>query len=100
NATAQHYQSLLVHFDGTAWTTVVSADAPMADDEVIGLAADPGGSSITLVGRQGSKALIEQANCPTGSVSLPARAAAPVPPVPAPRQDHRQRRPRRRRRSR
>ena len=83
NATAQHYQSLLVHFDGTAWTTVVSADAPNADDEVIGLAADPGGSSITLVGRQGSKALIEQANCPTGPVSLPARAAAPVPPVPS-----------------
>jgi hypothetical protein len=83
NATAQHYQSLLVHFDGTAWTTVVSADAPNADDEVIGMAAAPAGSSITLVGRQGSKALIEQASCPTGPVSLPARAAAPVPPVPA-----------------
>jgi hypothetical protein len=82
NASAQHYQSLLVHFDGTAWTTVVSADAPETDDEIIGLAADPGGSSITLVGQQGSKPLIEQANCPSGSVSLPARTEASVPPVP------------------
>ena len=83
NATTQHYQSLLVHFDGTSWTTVISADAPTADDEIIGMAADPAGSSITLVGRQGSKALVEQASCPTGPVSLPARAEAPVPPVPA-----------------
>ena len=83
NASAQHDQSLVVHFDGTAWTTVVSADAPDADDEIIGLAADPAGSAITLVGRQGSKPLIERATCATGPVSLPARAEAPVPPVPA-----------------
>ena len=38
---------------------------------------------LTAVGRQGSQALVEQASCPTGPVSLPARAAAPVPPVPA-----------------
>ena len=44
NASAQRYQTLVVHFDGTAWTTVVSADAPTADDEIIGLAADPAGS--------------------------------------------------------
>src|SRR5262249_15546202 len=82
NAGLQSYQTLVVHFDGTAWTTVVSADAPTADDEVIGLAADPAGSSITAVGRQGPRPLVEQASCPTGPVSLPARAAAPVPPVP------------------
>ena len=83
NATTQHYQTLLVHFNGTAWRTVVSADAPKADDEVIGLAADPAGSAITLAGRQGPSPLIEQASCPTGPVSLATRAAAPVPPVPA-----------------
>jgi VCBS repeat protein len=83
NAVAQRYQTLVVHFDGTAWTTAVSADSAAADDEVIGLAADPAGSSITVVGRQGPKPLIEQANCPSGPLSLATRAAAPVPPVPA-----------------
>jgi hypothetical protein len=83
NASLQRYQTLVVHFNGTAWTTVVSADAPTASDEVIGLAADPAGSSITLVGRQGPNPLIEQASCPSGLVSLPTRTAAPVPPVPA-----------------
>jgi hypothetical protein len=82
NATAQRYQTLLVHFDGTAWTTVVSADAPTADDEIIGLAADPAGSSLTLVGRQGHNPLVEQASCSTGPVSLPTRTPATVPPVP------------------
>jgi hypothetical protein len=38
---------------------------------------------ITLVGRQGGNPLVEQASCPTGPVSLPARTAAPVPPAPA-----------------
>src|SRR5215468_11798533 len=28
NAGVQSYETLVVHFDGTAWTTVVSADAP------------------------------------------------------------------------
>src|SRR5215468_2768966 len=83
NAGLQSYQTLVVHFDGTAWTTVVSADAPTADSEVIGLAADPAGSMLTAVGRQGPRPLVEQASCPTGPVSLPARAAAPVPPVAA-----------------
>jgi len=83
NAGVQSYQTLVVHFDGTAWTTVVSADAPTADSEVIGLAADPAGSMLTAVGRQGPRPLVEQASCPTGPVSLPARAAAPVPPVAA-----------------
>jgi hypothetical protein len=82
NASAGRYRTLVVHFDGTAWTTVVSADAASADDEAIGLAADPAGSMITLVGRQGPKPLVEQASCPTGPVSLPARTPAPVPPVP------------------
>jgi hypothetical protein len=83
NGSLQRYQSLVEHFDGTAWTPVVSANAPAADTEIIGLAADPGGSMLTLVGRQGSKAIIEQASCPSGPLSLPAGTPAPVPPVPA-----------------
>jgi hypothetical protein len=83
NAGAQRNQTLVVHFNGTAWATAVSADAPTASDEVIGLAADPAGSALTLVGRQGPNPLVEQANCATGPVSLPTRAPAPVPPVPA-----------------
>ena len=83
NASLQRYQTLVVQFDGTAWTTAVSADAPTADDQIVGMATDPAGSMITLVGRQGNKPLIEQASCPAGPVSLPARAAAPVPPLPA-----------------
>src|SRR5262249_18268857 len=85
NASLQRYQTLVVHFNGTAWTTVVSADAAHATDELIGLAADPAGSMLTAVGRQGPRPLVEQASCPTRPVSLPARAAAPVPPVPAAR---------------
>jgi len=83
NATAQLYQTLLAHFDGTVWTTVVSANAPKSDSEIIGLAADPAGSSITLVGRQGNKPLIEQASCASGPVSLATRSPASVPPAPA-----------------
>src|SRR5215831_7973769 len=83
DASAQRNQTLVVHFNGTAWTTVVSANAHTADDEIIGLAADPAGSSLTLVGRQGPNPLIEQASCSTGPLSLATRAPAPVPPVPA-----------------
>ena len=83
NASTQLNQTLLVHFNGTAWTTAVSADAPTATDEIIGLTASPSGSALTLVGRAGPNPLVEQANCATGSVSLPTRSAAPVPPVPA-----------------
>jgi hypothetical protein len=83
NASVQRYQSLVEHFDGTAWTPVVSANAPAADTEITGLGSDPGGSMLTLVGRQGSKAIVEQASCPSGPVSLPAGTPAPVPPVPA-----------------
>jgi hypothetical protein len=82
NASAQRNETLVVHFNGTAWTTAVSADAA-ATDEIIGLAADPAGSSLTLVGRQGPNPLIEQATCATGPVSLPTRSPAPVPAVPA-----------------
>ncbi len=82
NGSLQVYQSLVEHFDGTAWTPVVSANAPAADTEIIGLATDPGGSSMTLVGRQGSKAIVEQASCPSGPLSLPAGTPAPVPSVP------------------
>ena len=82
NASLQQYQTLVVQFDGTAWTTVVSADSKTADYEVIGLALDPAGSALTLVGRAGSNALIEQASCPSGPVSLPTRAPAPLPPLP------------------
>jgi hypothetical protein len=82
NASAQLNQTLVVHFDGTAWTTAVSANAS-ATDEIIGMAASPSGSSLTLVGRQGPNPLIEQANCSSGPVSLPTRAPAAVPAVPA-----------------
>ena len=82
NATAGRYQTLVEHFDGTSWAPVVSANAKTADDEVIGLAAGPAGSSLTLVGRQGPKPVIEQASCATGPVTLAAGTPAPVPPVP------------------
>jgi hypothetical protein len=83
NAAKQLNQTLVVHFNGTAWTTAVSADAATASDEIIGLAAGAAGSNLTLVGRQGPNPLVEQAACSTGPVSLPTRAPAPVPPVPA-----------------
>jgi hypothetical protein len=76
------YQTLVVHFDGTAWTTAVSADTATASDEIIGLDIDPAGSMLTVVGRQGPKPLTEMATCATGPVSLATRAEAPVPPVP------------------
>jgi hypothetical protein len=82
NASEQRYQTLVVHFDGTAWSTVVSADSGSSDDQLVGLAASSAGSMITVVGRLGPNPLIEQASCPSGPVSLPARTAAPVPPVP------------------
>ena len=83
NAGTQLNETLVVHFNGTAWTTAVSADAPTAADEIIGLAASSTGSSLILVGREGPNELVEQANCASGPVSLPTRAPAPVPPVPA-----------------
>ena len=83
NASTQRYQTLVLHFNGTAWNTVVSADSPAASDEILGLATNPAGSAITLVGRQGHDPIIEQANCSSGPLSLATRAAAPVPPVPA-----------------
>jgi len=82
NASEQRYQTLVVHFDGTAWTTVVSADSGSSDDQLVGLGANTTGSMITVVGRLGPNPLIEQASCPSGPVSLPARTASPVPPVP------------------
>jgi hypothetical protein len=81
NASTQHYRTLVVHFNGTKWTTVVSANGH-SDNEIIGLATDQAGSMITAVGRGGPNPLIEQARCPGGPVSLPARAPAPVPPLP------------------
>ena len=83
NPSEHRSKTLLVHFNGKMWTTVTSADAasPTAD-ELIGLATDPAGSMITLVGAQGESPLIEQASCPTGPVSLPSRTAPP--PAPAP----------------
>ena len=82
NASTQHYRTLVVHFNGTKWTTVVSANGH-SDNEIIGLGTDPAGSMITAVGRDGPNPLIEQANCPNGPVSLPARSPASVPAVPA-----------------
>jgi len=83
NPSEHRSKTLLVHFNGKMWTTVTSADAasPTAD-ELIGLATDPAGSMITLVGAQGESPLIEQASCRTGPVSLPTRTAPP--PAPAP----------------
>jgi len=81
NGDTQVYQSLVEHFDGTSWAPVLSANAPAADTEIIGLATDPAGSSMTLVGRQGSKAIVEQASCPSGPLSLQSVAPATVPPV-------------------
>jgi hypothetical protein len=81
NTSLQLYQTLVVHFNGTKWTTVASANGHSAN-ETIGVAANPAGSALTVVGRAGHNPLIEQASCPSGPVSLPARPAAPVPPVP------------------
>jgi hypothetical protein len=69
NAGEQRYQTLVVHFDGTAWTTVVSADSGSSDDQLVGLAVNPAGSALTVVGRLGPNPLIEQASCPSGPVS-------------------------------
>jgi hypothetical protein len=82
NAAVRHYQTLAVHFNGTKWTTVTSANSASSDNELIGMAANPAGSMLTLVGRQASAPLIEQANCPNGPVALPARTPAPVPAPP------------------
>ena len=76
-------KTLLVHFDGTAWQTVQSADSPSPNNQLIGIASDSSGSNLTLVGRQGPNTLVEQATCSTGPVSLPARKATPAPPPPA-----------------
>src|SRR6266571_3803787 len=76
-------KTLLVHFDGTAWKTVQSADSTSNNNQLIGIAADGSGSSLTLVGRHGPNTLVEQATCPTGPVSLPTRAATAAPSPPA-----------------
>jgi len=84
NGTAQVYQSLVEHFDGTSWAPVASQNASKgADTEIIGLTTDPAGSSMTLVGRQGSKAIVEQASCPSGPLSLAPGKLEPVPAVSA-----------------
>ena len=82
NVSLQGYQTLVVHFDGTAWSTVVSADSRAATDEVIGFAANANGSALTMVGRAGPNGLIEQASCPSGPVSLPTRTPVALPPLP------------------
>ena len=83
DGSTQVYKSLVEHFDGTAWAPVASANAPAADTEIIGLATDPAGSSMTLVGRLGSKAVVEQASCPSGPLSLAPGKLEPVPAVSA-----------------
>ena len=84
DASKHRTRTLLVHFNGTAWSTAVSADGS-SPDELVGVATNPTGSALTLVGSTGETPLIEQASCPTGPVSLatrtaPAPAPAPVPP--------------------
>jgi hypothetical protein len=83
NAGEHRTKTLVVHFDGTTWATVKSADAASGNDELIGLATGKAGSMITVVGRRGSSQLIEQANSPAGPVSLPSQTAASAPPAPA-----------------
>ena len=41
NVSLQGHRTLAVHYDGTNWATVVSADSHAASDEVIGLAVNP-----------------------------------------------------------
>ena len=83
-STSEHRtKTLVVHFDGTKWATVTSADSAGNGDEFIGLATGKAGSMVTFVGRQGASALIQEENSPAGPVSLPTRTAPPVPPVPA-----------------
>jgi hypothetical protein len=85
NAAENRTMTLVVHFGGTKWSTVQSADSTVIEDnQLMGLAANQTGSMITVVGSQGLYPLIEQARCPTGPVSLPSRAAPPVPPAPTP----------------
>jgi hypothetical protein len=64
---------------------VTSPDSKGFSDEVLGLALNPDGSALTLVGRAGSNSLIAQASCPSGPVSPPTRTP-PAPPAlpPAP----------------
>ena len=105
NVSAQRYQTLVVHFNGTAWTTVVSADSGSADDQLIGLAANPTGSMITLAGRGAPTRSSNRRAVPRDRYRSPAghrrrcrryrplRASAQTPA-------HRQRHPRRRPRSR
>jgi hypothetical protein len=80
NASEQRYQTLVVHFGGTNWATVVSANG-RSQNEIIGLATNPTGSMITAVGRLGPDPLIEQANCPKGPVSLPTPGTGAGPAV-------------------
>ena len=80
-------KTLIVHFDGTSWTAVASADAtaPKAD-ELIGVATSGDGSTVTAVGSAGTGPLVETAACGSGAVSIPTRtspAAAPAPVAPA-----------------
>jgi FG-GAP-like repeat len=82
DTSTQGYRTLVVHFNGTKWTTAVSADSHASSDEVIGFTANPMGSALTLVGRAGPNALIEQASCPSGPVVLPTRTPASLPPLP------------------
>ena len=74
-------KTLVVHFDGTAWTTSVTAGTH-AGEELIGVSTNATGSALTVVGRRAAGTLIEQARCPTGPVSLASKAASPVPPAP------------------
>jgi FG-GAP-like repeat len=81
NPSEHRIKALVVHFNGKAWTTVRSPEADVSD-QLLGLATDPPGSRITLVGAQGARPLIEQASCPSGPVSLPTRTAPQAPPAP------------------
>ena len=101
NTSRQQYQTLAVQFDGTAWTTVISPDSKTFSDEVLGLAVNPDGSALTLVGRAGSNSLIARRAAPAGRSRRPPgrpRRCRRCRPrlVSAQRRAHRRRRPRRR----
>lgn len=89
--------TLMLRFDGSSWSTAVSANAPLpADNELLGVAVDAQGTMVTAVGSTGAKPLAELAVCSTGPVSPatrlpPAAGAAPLapgvgaaPPLPPP----------------
>ena len=84
NASPQRYQTLVVHFNGTTVDDGGLGRLPYGQRRDHRPCGQPDGVEHSpWSAGQGPNALIEQANCPSGPVSLPTRAPAPVPPLPA-----------------